>query len=215
MVLGYLLLVLVPVAAIAYIIWDHKRKMAERDAASAGKLHEILGTVAQQERGTNTTAPARATADAPVPHAPATAPLYASRERVLTPPQTLLYYLLRTGLPDHIVFARVSLASVLQPGPALSGFAREEQARRLAALTVDFVVSDRNMKPVAVVEIAWRDQGGAAQADRDSARSRLAAAGVRYLEFDATQLPRKDAIRAVVLGDTPLDDSARAAAAGA
>jgi hypothetical protein len=68
---------------------------------------------------------------------------------------------------------------------------------------------------VAVVEITSHEQGSAAQADRDSARSRLAAAGVRYLEFDAAQLPRKDAIRTVVLGDSPATDGARAAAAGA
>jgi hypothetical protein len=134
---------------------------------------------------------------------------------VLTPPQTLLYYLLRTGLPDHVVFARMTLASILEAGPRLSGFAREEQLRRLAALTVDFVVSDKNMQPVAVVELTVHAPGSSAQADRASACTLLAAAGVRYLEFDATQLPRKDAIRAVVLGDTPADESDRGSAAQA
>jgi hypothetical protein len=113
------------------------------------------------------------------------------------------------------VFARVTLASLLDAAPGLSGFAREEQMRRLAALTVDFAVSDKNMKPLAVVQLASREDGSAAQADRESARSRVIAAGVRYVELEATQLPRKDAIRALVLGAaSPSDDSARAAAAG-
>jgi hypothetical protein len=213
MILGYLLLILVPVAAIAYIVWDHKRKIAERDAASAGKLQEILGTVAQQQRGPGAPVVSPA-AGAPLAPPPA-APLYASRERVLTPPQTLLYYLLKTGLPDHVVFARVPLACVVEAGAGLSPLAREGEMRRLATLIVDFIVADRNMKPVAVIEIALPDQGSAAQADRDSARSRLAAAGVRYLEFDAAQLPRNDAIRTLIVGDSPSADSARAAAAGA
>ena len=205
MIFGYLLLALVPVAAIAYIIWDHRRKVAARNAESAGRLHELLSVTAQPQHDHGAASSAEATAPPAALRAepPPSAPLYATRDRLLTPPQTLLYYLLRTGLPDHVVFARMTLASILEAGPGLSGFAREEQLRRLAALTVDFVVSDKNMQPVAVVELAAHGPGSAAQADRDSARTRLVAAGVRYVELDPKQLPRKDAMRAVVLGDTP------------
>jgi hypothetical protein len=143
---------------------------------------------------------------------PDAASLYARRERVLNPAQTLVYLLLRTGLPDHVVFARVALASILEAGPGLSGFARDEQARRLAALTVDFVVADRNMRPLAVVELAADDQGSVAQTDRASARTRLAAAGVRYVELDTRALPRKDGIRVAVLGDAPADVASATAA---
>jgi len=130
----------------------------------------------------------------------AAAPLYAVRERVLSVPQTLLYYLLKTGLPDYVILARVSLAAVLEAGPGLTGFAREEQIRRLSAITVDFVVSDNRMQPIAVIELEMADEGSAARADRESARLRLAAAGVRYLEVNPRAMPRKDAIRALVLG---------------
>lgn len=255
LILGYLLALLIPVIAIWYIIWDHKRKTAERDAASAGRLQELLSVTAQPQRtegvvaaeatqrvdrpaaapeavqhteraapvpeaalrSERATPPAEATAPPAALHVetPPSAPLYSTRDRVLTPPQTLLYYLLRTGLPDYIVFARVTLASILEAGPGLSGVAREEQTRRLAALTVDFVVSDKNMKPIVVVELAALEQGGAAQADRASARTRLATAGVRYLELDAKKLPRKDAIRAVVLGDAPSGEGGSAALAEA
>lgn len=214
MTFGFILLVLIPIAAIAYIVWDYRRKMAQRAAVSAGRLTELMGAVKEVQLSAAAPAPAAekpAVAPVPPPPPPATRPeaeaaksegaLYAARERVLSPPQTLLYYLLRTGLPEHVVLARVSLAAVLEAGPGLSGFARDEQTRRLAALTVDFVVADRNMRPVAVVEIAAADQGSVAETDRESARTRLAAAGVRYLELDAKKLPRKEAIRAVVLGD--------------
>ena len=214
MTLGFILLVLIPIAAIAYIVWDYRRKMAQRAAVSAGRLTELMGAVKEVQLSAAAPTPAAEKAAvapvAPMPP-PATrpeaeaakpeAPLYAARERVLTPPQTLLYYLLRTGLPEHIVLARVSLAAVLEAGPGLSGFARDEQTRRLAALTVDFVVADRNMRPVAVVEIAAPGQDSVAQTDRESARTRLAAAGVRYVELDARKLPRKEGIREAVLGD--------------
>ena len=228
MIFGYLLLVLIPVAAIAYLIWNHKRRMAERNVASAGRLHEILGTVAQPEltrAGDRPAAPAAPPADAPppsampeasaTPAAAATAPaLYAVRKRVLSPPQTLLYYLLKTGLPDHLILPRVTLAALLDTGPALNGFAREEQVRRLASLTVDFAVVDKNMQPVVVIELAAPDSGGAAQADRDATRSRLDAAGVKYIELDPAALPRKDALRALVLDTPAAADAPRTASAG-
>ena len=222
---GYLMLILLPAGFIAYILWDHKRKMAEREAASAGRLQELMGIAtltqarpagttesATQRAGAVTSTPLPAAVPAPAarPHeddAPA-APLYAMRERILNPPQTLLYYLLKTGLPDHVIFPRVTLGSILETGPGLSGIARDEQIRRLAALTVEFVVADKTMRPLAVVELSAPEQPGAAQADRAAARTRLEAAGLRYVELDAKALPRKDAIRGLVLED---DDTAIAA----
>jgi len=226
-VVGYLLLILIPAAVVAYIVWDYKRKMADREAASAGRLHELLGIAAlpQPQRSRDTEGlleraapapPAPASAAEPAPaaqprweSAPA-APLYAARERILSPPQTLLYYLLKTGLPDHVIFPRVTLASILEAGPGLSGFARDEQIRRLAALTVEFVVADKTMRPLAVIELAAPAQPGAAQADRDAARTRLEAAGVKYLELDAKALPRKETIRALVLDDDETAGALRA-----
>jgi hypothetical protein len=225
-VLGYILLVVMPIVVVAYIVWDHRRKMAEREAASAGRLQELLGVAAlpQLAEREGLRAPVSAAPAAPATAVPSAAslpqsaavpaaPLYAARERVLSSPQTLLYYLLRTGLPDHVILARVTLASLLEAGPGLEGVAREEQIRRLSALTVDFVVADKGMRPVTVIDLAAHGIGGAAQADRAATRSRLAAAGVRYLELEPTALPRKDAIRAVVLDEIDSTNAPRAATA--
>lgn len=214
MAFSYLLLILLPIVVVAYVVWDYRRKTAARMAASSGRLNELLGVVAQTQQRVLTPVEAVLTPSLPTPRpeAPPAAPLYASRERVLNPQHTLLYYLLKTGLPDHVVFARVTLASILEAGPGLSGVARDEQTRRLAAITVDFVVADKGMRPVAVVELASNEQGSAALADRASARTRLAAAGVRYVELDARTLPRKDAMRSLVLNEAGA--SAAAAAPG-
>ena len=213
MTLGFIFLVLIPIAAIAYIVWDYRRKTAQRAAVSAGRLTELIGAAQEVQLSASPPSAAEEAAVAPVAPTPSPAipsetettkpeaPLYKARERVLSPAQTLLYYLLRTGLPEHVVLARVSLAAVLEAGPGLAGFARDEQTRRLAGLTVDFVVADRNMRPVAVVEIAAAGQDSVAQTDRESARTRLAAAGVRHVELDARKLPRKEGIREAVLGD--------------
>jgi len=223
--LGYLLLILLPVGAIAYIIWDHKRKVAQRVIAAAGRMHELLSIAAhipsepaaEQMHDTHAATPAPHPQAAvplqrtpPALHEEIAPPLYAVRERVLSAPQTLLYYLLRTGLPEHVILARVSLAAILEAGPGLTGFSREEQVRRLAAISVDFLVSDTRMQPLAVIELETPDAGSAAQADRESARERLAAAGVRYLAIDPRAMPRKEALRDLVL-DASTEVAPRAA----
>jgi hypothetical protein len=195
---AYLLLLLIPVLAVGYIVWDYRRKIAERDAVSAERLHDVIGVATHTQR-----------ADSPQPEAGAlarsapknTAPMvsYVLRERLLTPPQTLLYYLLRTTLPDHVVFAQMTLASVLETAAGVADHARHEMARRLADHTYDFVISDRRMRPVVVLKLTATDDGTGHELS--SAQRWLAEAGVRYVELDARSLPRKDAIRAVVLGD--------------
>jgi len=226
---AYLLLLLIPIAAVALIIWNHKRRTAARDLASAGRMHELLG-VAEHARAAVEPElhlqPLRRSDAAPdagtpliaavpfvaaAPQAEISEPLYTPRERVLSAPQTLLYYLLRIGLPDYVIFARVPLAAFLEAGPGLSGFAREEQIRRLSAINVDFLVSDKGMRPVTVIELIALHEGGAAQADRESARDRLAAAGVRYLEIDPRAMPRKEAIRSLVLGGDAIEATQSAA----
>jgi hypothetical protein len=197
---SYLLLILIPIGGVGYVLWDHKRKAAARAAASAGRLQEILGAVQQARVEGDTNAPADASAETPPVAAVPAPPAYVRRERMLNPPQTLLYYLLRTAMPDYLVFAQMPLSALLDPGPALSGYARDETSRRLALRSIDCVVSDRRMRPVVAVQLSSR-QSAATNAAASTAEW-LAAAGVRYVELDPSALPRKEAIREVVLGES-------------
>ena len=193
----YLLLVVIPVAVIAYIVWDHKRKAAAREAASAGRLQQIFGPV--ERAPTEQDGVSIGAAGGTAVEATRNSVEYVRRDRVLDPSRTLLYYLLRTALPDYVVFVQVPLASVLEPSPGASPRAQEESLARLTLRTVDFLVSDRNMQPIAVVQLVTATHTNAATAVLPE--SSLAAAGVRYIELDPAALPRKDAIRAIVLGD--------------
>lgn len=195
----FLVLVLVPAAVIGYLIWDHRRRAADRAAASATRLHSILTGPAEPPLASS--ADDTVSSDPRIEPTAAAAPIlsYEVRERLLTPPQALLYYLLKTGLPDHLVFAQVALPAVLGPSKALSGFARDEQTRRLATHALDFVVCDRSMRPVAVVEMAQRDPQ---QEAGHSRKSWLLASGLRYVELASDALPRKEAMRGLVLGES-------------
>ena len=200
MTFAYLLLFLLPIVAIAYIVLDHKRKRASREAASVGRLEEILAVAAHAPAEPAAASPPADTAPLPAANTTISAPAsYLLRDRLLTPAQTLLYYLLKTGLSDHNVFAQTPVASVLEPGAGLAAYAREEQARIFARHVVDFVVTDKSTRPIAVVKLIV--PGDAPQGDLSLLRTWFATAGVRYVELDPSALPRKEALRALLLGD--------------
>ena len=191
MVWLYLVLVLAPVLAIGYIVWNYQRKTASRNAERADRLRALVG--AGRLDGATELPQTRPPPAAAVPGVP-----FALRKRVLTPPQTLLYYLLRTGLPEHVVFAQVPLASVLEPDARLAGFARDEQARKLLEHVLDFVIADKSLRPLSAVVL--RDGAGrSTNAESVQPAGWLKAAGMKYVELDSAALPRKDAIRALVL----------------
>ena len=195
LVLIYVLLALLPIAGVGYIIWDHKRKAAQREATSAGRMEELIGIAQQAVRGEPIEPSLTPAPREPVPPAVT----FVLRERVLSPPQTLLYYLLKTGLPDYLIVAQVPVASLLDPVPTLAAYAREEQARTFARHVVDFAILDKSTRPIAAVII-----GNAADSARGAAsqmKAWLTAVGLRYVELDAAALPRKEAVRALVLGD--------------
>jgi Protein of unknown function (DUF2726) len=198
--LTYLLLLLIPVVAVIYVVWNHRRRAAACKASSAERMHGLVGA------GSATARPADATSDNLGSSAPVVS--YVRRDRVLSPPQTLLYYLLRSGMPDHVVFAQLTLASVLDTAPGVADHARAEMARRLADHQFDFIITDKRMRPVVVIKLT--SASDAAQHLLSSTQRWLTEAGVRYVELDSAALPRKEAIRSAVLGEPEPADGGNA-----
>ncbi len=162
MVFGYLLLVFIPLAAVAYVIWDHQRKAAQRLAASSRPAAEPPWHV-------------RAGGAAERPDK--------CRSRV------------RGGCFNSSGRERL----------------RHRSGLRHAAIALDFVVSDRRMSPVAVVMLKLPGSSSSGLAEgANLVPAWLATAGVRYVELDAAALPRKDAMREVVLGPAAAPESAQA-----
>ena len=204
------LLLLLPVVAIVGLLWYYRRKAAAREALSDQRLKSFLEqspantNAANAATAATATQPAEfsgpaATAPAAVPAATAPPPKeYAVRAGLLTPPQRVLYYLLKTHLADHEVLAKVCAAGVIEIPSRFSGFERETRERRLALVTVDFVVCDKSFKPVAVVQCRAADAGD----DMHSAFARecCAAAGLRWVDVSPAALPTRETVRAVVLG---------------
>jgi len=197
------LVLLVIAAVIAGFVWNYRRQAAAREAASAERMKAFL----EQSRGNNATAAPAAPPDSvkdPVAKpaerhlkAPPNVTGYALRAPLLNSPQRTLFHLLRVGLPEHEVFACVSLAAFIQPDN-LTGFAREAQERRLADAVVDFVVCDKSMKAVVAVQCGARS--GKAAENAAFAAACIASTGLRWVEISPDVLPQRDEIRQRVLG---------------
>ncbi len=169
-----------------YIIYRvYQKKNAEREAASSKRFDEIFGGAAK-------TPPPAAPAPVPVTArtAPAPAPVtpiasaWAAKEKFLEPQGKLLYYLLKSGLPDHEVFAQVALAAVV---------ASAQPPRKPPESTIDFVVCDKQMKPVAAIRVS-------AVNSLDAAGEAVKAAGIRWVRIAPDALPQRGDIRTLVLG---------------
>ena len=115
-----------------------------------------------------------------------------ARERFLGKAETLVYRLLKAGIPDHEVFANVTLAAVI-------GGRNEQDSRRLSQYRLDFVVCDKDMRVVAAIEVETGGAASAAGEQRFKADS-LKAAGIGLVRINVAALPRREEIRPLVCG---------------
>ncbi len=191
MVVVWYLLMLVPVFAVVYFIWAYQKRAFDRAGASRERFEKLLGVGQPATAQREPAEPAAGIAGA--------APTPIARERFLTRPEALLYYLLKAGAPGHEVFAHVALASVVGVAQGSAAPEREQQLRRLSLYQLDFVVCDKNMRVVAAVELESAQAAAAAGLQRFKADC-LKAAGIRLVRVNPAALPRRDAVRALVLG---------------
>ena len=201
--MAWYLFLLLAAGIILFGVWSSRKQIAAREAASKARFERILRAPAQPAASTESTPTAAAEfpsassvslAAPALVKAPAAAP---ARERFLEQAETLLYYLLKTGLPGYEVFPNVSLATVI--GVSGSAYEREQQLRRLAQYRLDFVVCDKAMRIIAAVDV---DSAPAAMGagEQQFKADCLKGAGVRLVRIKREALPKRDQIPALVLG---------------
>src|SRR6185436_2989353 len=101
----YVVLPLLPLVAIGYVVWAYRKKAAEKDAASRERMAAlILPTLAGGAAAAPGPRAAAAIVGAPpvtAAPAPVAAPPTPRHDRLLSKPETLMYYVLKAGLKDH------------------------------------------------------------------------------------------------------------------
>ena len=128
--------------------------------------------------------------------------LYLLRPRFLSKAENVVYLLLKAAFPRHEIFARVRLADVLQVKIGPQGMERLRAFRKIANPHVGFVVCDRGMTIVAIVDAREPEQ---VQNPRDQKleiikQRCLQAAQVKYLCVYPPTLPRYRELRQQILG---------------
>lgn len=190
--LGYVLLTLLPIAAVTYLVWFYRKKHAERRAASNKRFAEMFGPVTSTRPGVPGAVGAKA---APASTSAAVTALCSPKEKLLAGQHAAVFHALVDALPGHRIFPAISLASVVDLPHAVQGREREQRQRGLAQAKLDFLVCDEHTRPIAAIDL----QDGAAE---DPFKSEyLKAARLRYLRINATAVPESAALRSLVLGD--------------
>lgn len=201
--MAWYLFLLAAAGGVAYAIWNYRRKTAARKAASDARYAEMIKDQRLPASLQSNSSAAAVPGDPPAPAkaspvSPVAPP--AAAQRFLGQTQSLLYYLLKAGLPDHEIFAGVSLARFVVA--AGDGREREQQSRRLAQYTLDFVVCDKSMQVMAVVEIDTAAAATTAGDQRFKAEM-LKQAGIRLVRINPAALPRREQVRALINGGPP------------
>ncbi len=118
------------------------------------------------------------------PDAPAvTVPV--RRDQFLSGAVKLTYYVCKTGLKDHHVFAHVRLAT-------LSATAVSDAA--LARASIDLLVCNAELSAVAAIDVIGPDGHAPDATKADYLRS----LGIRYLRLSAKSLPKPEEIQALL-----------------
>jgi hypothetical protein len=206
------------VALIGFVLWTYRRKSAERDAARAQRYQEFVGAtvgagdglkmdavkvanamLASAATGSGRRLASDAVTAPPLVPASVDVSAYRRRERVLDPAGGILYYTLRAALPDHAVLTRTSLADLIEVADAYKGYERDTRVRRLQPMTVDFVICNKSLQPIAVVDLEDPAAApAAAQAERTKA-DYLRAFGIRRLVYRKDALPKYPQVREQLL----------------
>jgi hypothetical protein len=202
--LAWYLFLLAVVGGVVFAIWNYRRKAAASRAAGKARFEQMFK--AKSAAGAASDLPVVSSPEPVIratPMAQAAASIAPPRERFLGQSETLIYYLLKTGIPDHEVFANATLASVV--GAPGNGRDREQQVRRLSQYQLDFVICDKSMRVVAVVDV--ESAAGAGTAGDQSFKSDiLRRAGIRVVRVNPAAPPRRERIRALISGEPQQKD---------
>ena len=180
----------IAILAVAIVVGLMRRNRAAGAGATAGGDSPI--SVAQWTEGETT----RLLSSAEVPG------LYLLRPRFLSKAEGVVFLLLRAAFPRHEIFARIRLADVLQVKIGPQGMERLRAFRKIANQHVGFVICDRDMTIVAIVDSREPDQLVNPRDQKlEIIKQRcLQAAQVKYLCVYPPQLPRYRELREQILG---------------
>ena len=189
---------LIWLAMIAWVIWSYHQKQQKREAEQARRFSALLANAQLKH---DSPAAASGVNAATVARSATPLPGYSKKQRLLPQAQALLYYVFRTGLPEHEIFANLTLADLVELGPAVRGYERDQKALGLARERLDFVICTKQLEVVAAILF---DKGAAPDAVQAGnarfAEECLNGAGIRLVRINPAAPPRHHEVRKLIYG---------------
>jgi hypothetical protein len=111
---------------------------------------------------------------------------WTARKSFLAPHTKLCYLIVKAALPDHHVFCHARLADALEL----------HSAHPLASSRLDIVVCNKELSPIAAIDICNQDERNT-PAEREKSE-RLQSAGIRYLRFTPGSIPKPAEVRDLI-----------------
>lgn len=116
---------------------------------------------------------------------------------LMTKTERLFFAKLKHALPEHTIFAQVQLSRLID---VKKGHDFQQWFNRINRMSADYVVVDRDLKTVAVIELddSTHNQKKRIEADKKKDKA-LTSAGINMIRWKVTQIPSDAVIRQEVL----------------
>jgi hypothetical protein len=111
---------------------------------------------------------------------------WVARKSFLTAHTKLCYLVVKAALPDHHIFCNTRLGDTLEL----------HADHPLAAMRIDIVVCNKELGPMAAIDVCNADERNTSAEHEKS--ERLQSAGVRYLRFTPGGIPKPTEIRDLI-----------------
>jgi hypothetical protein len=159
------------------------------DGARASELEEFIAAYRRDKGTGQVQAPPLSAQPSGAPGlAAATAAAVKARAAFLSGPAKLAFLVLKTGLPDHHVFAHTRVSDLMEG----------TSAPALANLPIDLLVCSKDLGIVAAVDLNNGMQSDALLAREKE--QRLRSAGIRYLRLAPGAFPKPADVRRLIYG---------------
>lgn len=129
---------------------------------------------------------------------------YTRKDKLLTAPEKLMYFILKAGMPDHEIFANVRLADVVNVSSKYNGFDKTARFRKISQYHLDFVVCKTDMTIIAAIEVDDKSHERPERQKADELKNEcLKHVGIKLIRFKVGKFPRHHEVKQFVYGNRP------------
>ncbi|MGM8226759.1 DUF2726 domain-containing protein [Cellvibrio sp. ARAG 10.3] len=115
------------------------------------------------------------------------------KQKLMSHPEQVMYFRLREALPDYCIFSQVQLSQLVR---VKKGHDFKQWFNRINRMSADFVVTDKSMSTIAVIEVDDKTHQRADRIEQDKKKDKaLKSAGIEVIRWPAKPLPTVEAIR--------------------